>query len=866
MPPHKSQLGERALRHMIKTTPIIDHHAHPLLRVEHVKLYPLLTVSTEAHGDAIAAAETSLSHMRAVRQLAAILECDPTWEDVEAEIAQRRALDYDAWIARCLAGVETVLVDDGLANQDEVHPYTFFDHFARSRSKRIVRIEAVAAQIIDRVLAQAHSFNAFVDNVFDQFTTSVRRDMRDPEVVAFKSVICYRTGLAIPENPDMAAARKALRPVFDKKQQDKEHLTFDRLEHPGLNEAFVHRLARLISDMSPEHEKKPIQFHTGLGDNDITLSKSSPALLQDFIKAYPTVPMVLLHASYPYMREAAYLATVYANVYTDIGEVFPQASRDGQEAVIRQVLELCPYSKLLWSTDGHYFPETYLLAVEQVREAMGTVLVDYLLKGDLKFDQALKLVHDVFFNNANKLYNLDLDLVPLDLIPEGELVASTAENVRLLTNFLHGRETPRFLRIYWNDMTAMPRMRAIPMRRIFSMLSDDEELSFGVTKASLGLLQNDVPAPGVTPTGEYKLHPDLSTLRLGPRTSHITVQGDFKEKDGSPVALCPRSLLKRVLGEAAEQGLEFVFGFEIEFLLTRRIDDESRYEALDGDGHAWSVGRAMEHPDAADFLDEAIDHLDAAGVYVDMVHPESANGQYEVVLPKAPALKAVDTLLYARDILNNCATGKGFRMTLHPKPFAAACGTAAHAHMSISTARGSDPAVYEPFYAGVLKHLKAIAAFTYSSMASYERVVDGCWAGGTWVAWGTQNRETPLRKVDGSHWELKCMDGMANPYLAMSAVVLAGVQGVADKEALMSQDCEVDPATLTEEERERLGVREKLPTSVGEALAALEGDQALTKLLGPELVERYVAVKNAETAMLESMGEEERRLWVMERY
>lgn len=79
-------------------------------------------------------------------------------------------------------------------------------------------------------------------------------------------------------------------------------------------------------------------------------------------------------------------------------------------------------------------------------------------------------------------------------------------------------------------------------------------------------------------------------------------------------------------------------------------------------------------------------------------------------------------------------------MTLHPKPFAMACGTASHVHISVDGDKGNDPAIYEPFYAGILKHLRAICAFTYSSEASYERVADGTWAGGTYVAWGTQNR------------------------------------------------------------------------------------------------------------------------------
>lgn len=85
------------------------------------------------------------------------------------------------------------------------------------------------------------------------------------------------------------------------------------------------------------------------------------------------MPIVLLHSSYPYTREAGYLATVYKNVYLDFGEVFPMLSQDGQKSVVKQLLELTPTNKLLWSTDGHWFPETYALANAQMREVLSEV-------------------------------------------------------------------------------------------------------------------------------------------------------------------------------------------------------------------------------------------------------------------------------------------------------------------------------------------------------------------------------------------------------------------------------------------------------------------------------------------------------------
>lgn len=872
---------EEALIQAVKTTPIIDNHAHPMLKVSAIKKYPLLSITTEAHGDALADARKSLSHFRAVKQLSVVLKCDATWEAVEEAIKRKQLCNYDAWVKRCLSGLEIVLVDDGLDNGENVEPYTYFDRFTNIRAKRIIRLEQVAADIIEHAFKRYHTADGALGCVIDTFQKAMSRSLADADVVGFKSVICYRTGLEIPRTMDLGTAVRVLKRLYEERKAPGGE-KFTRLNHPGLSEYFVHRLACLIRDSGGR--PKPIQFHTGLGDNDITLTKSSPAHLQEFIREYPTVPIVLLHAGYPYTREIAFLATVYSNVYADIGEVFPCLSRHGQEEILRNILELCPGSKILFSTDGHWFPETFFLAVEQIRSVLLTVLSELVRAGDLSWIQAINMVKDILFNNSNKLYRLKLPMRP-PARADGMGAGGSFLDLQTLINYceLHKGEV-RWLRVCWNDMTATPRMRAIPMRRVLSLLRDGEDFSFGITKASLGLLQNDHLAPGVTATGEHRLHPDLKTLRPGPRKGHATVMGDFKEKDGSLVQFCPRSVLKRTLEKALRQGLTFVLGFEIELVLVRRNerngealrDGESlvageglqnrgnKYDALDGDGHAWSAGRAMEHDAAASVLEEAILQLDAAGVYIEMLHAESANGQYEVILPKAPALEAVDILLYAREVLSSCAASKGFRMTLHPKPFAMACGTAAHVHISISSTDGQENDGY--FYAGILRHLRAIAAFTYSNPVSYERVQDGCWAGGTWVAWGTQNRETPLRKIEGSHWELKCMDGLANPYLALSAIILSGLKGVADEETLIWGDCQEDPASLSEAQREELKVQEKLPASLQEALVALKDDKELCELLGDGLVERYIAVKTAEMNMIESMEDSERRQWIMERY
>jgi glutamine synthetase len=445
-----------------------------------------------------------------------------------------------------------------------------------------------------------------------------------------------------------------------------------------------------------------------------------------------------------------------------------------------------------------------------------------------------------------------------------------------------GQAAPSFLRIYWLDYCAVPRMRAIPMRKVGELLASNDSLSIGITKASLGLLPNDTIVGGASATGEYRLHPDFASLRWGPRAGHISAWGQFREPDGTPATLCPRTILRWTVAEAARHGLAFQLGFEIELVvMARHVLTDSlgmpveEYRPIFNDGHAWSVARATDLPVASTIIERAVAALADVGIHVEQYHPESAPGQFEIVLPRAAPLEAVETLLHARDVISNIAAaapaaeGGPWRVTLHPKPFPDACGTAAHLHMSISTGPDGVPAgpsTYEPFYAGIMSHLRAIVALSYPNPASYDRIVDGAWAGGRWVAWGTQNRETPLRAIDGSHWEIKCNDGLSNPYLVVAALIAAGTRGFVDGEPLTWGDCEVDPAQLTDNDRFELGVSEMLPASLPEALDALQADDVLREALGDDFVERYVGVKTAELRLMGSMNDGLRRQWIMARY
>ena len=423
MAQHHSEPSIDDLKRVIRTCPVIDNHAHNTLRLAELKTHDFLTITSEATGSALHDAHTSLAHIRAARQLRKLYELpvDASWHTILAKRTELLDTDPGALTKRCFEGTHTLLIDDGLGSEDTLEPYHWHDRFTLSPCKRIVRIEAVAADILSDLhqrgklpvgaaLADEEACGVAFGAFTAAFDRAIADAIADPAVVGFKSVVCYRTGLDVRLGRDVDVFSDGLRSFRRHFLPECVARKF-RVEAKGMNDALVISTCKLIAGGYREHDiAKPFQFHTGLGDNDISLLDANPACLQPLIAAYPIVPIVLLHSSYPYTREAGYLATVYKNCYLDIGEVFPMISRDGQEKVLRQSLELTPWSKLLWSTDGHYFPETFWLANIQGREVMEKIFCEYVDCEDWTVSQAIQAAEDILFENSNKLYRLKLKL------------------------------------------------------------------------------------------------------------------------------------------------------------------------------------------------------------------------------------------------------------------------------------------------------------------------------------------------------------------------------------------------------------------------------------------------------------------------
>lgn len=154
------------------------------------------------------------------------------------------------------------------------------------------------------------------------------------------------------------------------------------------------------------------------------------------------------------------------------------------------------------------------------------------------------------------------------------------------------------------------------------------------------------------------------------------------------------------------------------------------------------------------------------------------------------------------------------------------------------------------FLQGILERLPSLCALTLPLGASYARMLDGIWAGGTYSCWGTDNKDTPLRLtgVPGAHhFELKTSDGTANPYLVLAGTLAAGLQGVVERKELLSGDCVKPAASMSEEERRAVGLENplRLPQTLGDARKLFQEDMYLKEKLGEEFVTKYSAVNKA---------------------
>ena len=461
--------------------------------------------------------------------------------------------------------------------------------------------------------------------------------------------------------------------------------------------------------------------------------------------------------------------------------------------------------------------------------------------------------------------------------------------------FVQARPNTKYVFVQWLDFLGLMRTRCLPVKEFDRLMKANDTIQ--ISTGNLGTLQNDHMSPVSDPVGAICVEPDitLASLRplqsLGPVQNTSTVMARFTNEDGKPLDLCPRSALQRVVAAfELDYHVEFLVGFEIEVTFCKGgpygSGDEA-FEPLDTI-HAWGTFTDEQYTKSMDIMLSITTALQDIGIEIITMHTEAGAGQYEFVLPPYPPIQAVDTLIQARQCIMQIAATHNLRATCHPTPFSG-IGQAAHAHISFNRS-ASDPNVdmeklEMPFMASVLEHIPSLCALTMPQAASYGRVIANSWTGGTWIGWGTQNREVPLRKSGPLRWEIRCLDGFANMYLALAAIMSVGLLGVKNGMEMKMKDCPstpntaysdrhglntdleiANPSNLSDQQLEELGITKKLPTSLDECIEAAEKDEELENAMGHGILRHYLGMKKAEQEMLSQMSEGQRRVWLIERY
>ncbi|HVW42203.1 MAG TPA: glutamine synthetase family protein [Amycolatopsis sp.] len=438
------------------------------------------------------------------------------------------------------------------------------------------------------------------------------------------------------------------------------------------------------------------------------------------------------------------------------------------------------------------------------------------------------------------------------------------------------------VQIAWADNNGIPRSRIVPIQG----LADAATRGIGITALFAVFDTHDritYAHPGLsTPSGDVRLVPVFDRLRrLAGQRALAWAPGRQIAADGSPWPYCQRTLLERQVAAAARQGYELRAGYELEFAVAPAGSPDIA-SAPGHQGPAYSP-HALIGLDA--FIAALLHDFEVNGLPLHQLHAEYGLAQVELSLRATDPVSAADDQLLARQTIHAAAHAHGLRASFAPIVAPQAAGNGWHLHTSLWRKRRTVPVVADPagsqgagrignlltgipggdgagYIAGLLRELPALTAITAPSVLSTMRLRPGYFAS-AYGFWGVENREAPLRFVPGTdllgaghaNVELKPSDASANPYLALTAVLAAGLAGM-DEGLTLPEPIAEDPGTWSEQRRTAARV-DRLPSTPAEQDAALVASKTVSGALGAELLGAFRAVRHSDAKWAAERGTDE---------
>jgi predicted TIM-barrel fold metal-dependent hydrolase len=375
------------LNGLLSSIELVDHHVHGIVQgaVDERALKNMI-IESDRRSAADAAGYDSQVWFAVRRWCAPLLGLAPS-PPIEDYLSARLSLTNEAIADRLLpaAGFGHLLVETGF-RADLVSSPGELGRRAGASVSRIVRLEALAEDLIARIVDPA-DYPA-------EFRRALGAELEgiDP-AVGTKTIVAYRGGFdrdfSPPDDEEVVLAARAWSEHV--RSGARARLVDDRLLRFGI--------------WSGVRTGRPLQVHTGFGDPDLDLRLADPLLLTEFIRQTEgQAPILLLH-TYPFQRNAGYLAQMFPHVFVDVGLAINYAGA-AAGAIVADTLELAPFSKVLFSSDAWGAPELHLLGSWLWRRSMARVLGNWVSRGDWSRDDAERVVRLVAGANARRVYGL----------------------------------------------------------------------------------------------------------------------------------------------------------------------------------------------------------------------------------------------------------------------------------------------------------------------------------------------------------------------------------------------------------------------------------------------------------------------------
>ena len=358
------------------------------------------------------------------------------------------------------------------------------------------------------------------------------------------------------------------------------------------------------------------------------------------------------------------------------------------------------------------------------------------------------------------------------------------------------------------------------------------------------------------------LHPDLDSWAIFPwrtfggKTTGRLICSVYMADNKTPFMGDPKNVLDKVIKEANEMGFGFNVGPELEFFLFKRDEEGNPTTELTDAGGYFDLNPNDAGENCRRDICLALEDM---GYEIEASHHEVAESQHEIDFRFDDVMTTADRVMTFKHVVKTYATKHGLHATFMPKPIYGINGSGMHTNMSLfrledgsnafddpSDERGLSKTAYQ-FIAGIMKHIKGIAAFSNPTVNSYKRLVPG-YEAPCYLTWSSSNRSVlvriPAARGKGTSVELRCPDPTCNPYLEMALCLAAGLDGI-KKGMTPPEPVDYNVFDLTAEELKKEKI-DCLPGSLIEAVYAAEADPFIKETLGDHVFDAYIEGKKNE--------------------